>query len=82
MSSQEYEALVGIREVAKYLGLSPTHVRKMARLGQLPAINFSPGEGCGTWRFYISALAEFCQGQLSSAYAIHAAERSNTTPMP
>ncbi len=69
MSSQGYEALVGIEEAARYLKLSPTHVRKMARFGELPAINFSAGKGRGTWRFYISALAEFCQCQIGSAYA-------------
>jgi excisionase family DNA binding protein len=64
-----HEVLVGINEAAEYLGLSPTHVGKMARQGELPVINFSAGKGHGTWRFYISALAEFCRGRLSSAYA-------------
>ena len=64
-----FEPLVGVTDAAKYLGLSEVYVRKMARRGQLPVINFSSGRGRGTWRFYISALADWCNQQLSSGYA-------------
>jgi excisionase family DNA binding protein len=68
-AAKPYEPLVGVVEAAHYLNLSVAHVRKMARAGRLPVVNFGTENGRATWRFYISALADFCQSRLSSLYA-------------
>jgi excisionase family DNA binding protein len=52
------EPFVSAIEVAKYLGLSPRTVAKMAREGRLPAHRIS-GSKRKTWRFLISEVSAF-----------------------
>jgi excisionase family DNA binding protein len=68
-SSSQPEGLIDAVEAAKYLGLSTVHVRKMAREGELPAVNFGRGKKHGAWRFRRSNLDRYCDAQLSSEYS-------------
>lgn len=54
---EQFESLVGPKEVAAYLKMSMPTVRRLAREGKIPAIEF-PGSGGerSQWRFYLSDI--------------------------
>jgi hypothetical protein len=50
------EPLVGVDEVAAFVGYSKQSVRRMAQTGLLPAISFPVGNGGSRWKFRMSAV--------------------------
>jgi excisionase family DNA binding protein len=62
---QEREPFVTPEEAAKFLGISPVTIKKMARLGHLPAHPIGDGTR-RRWRFRLSELASHMNSRVNS----------------
>jgi excisionase family DNA binding protein len=50
------EAFVDVAEAGKFLGLSPSHVRRLVESGRIPGHNYGVGKR-KFWRFRLSELS-------------------------
>lgn len=61
----QFEAFVDVGEAGRFLGLSPSHVRRLVESGRIPGHNYGVGKR-KFWRFKLSELAIPVSSEASS----------------